>query len=117
MGDPRNLRSQQVLLLAEEERIANDVAFQITREQYLDLARRLYVRRRQIWKAFPWAKRAIGHEVGVFVDASALLFLVLFFLLGSGLFSFSLTRFLSAFSCGLNDIVVGLGASNLSKES
>jgi len=113
-----NLSPKQVLFLSKEEWIADDIAFEVTWEQNLDVPGCSDVDRWQVWKLVPLGEWVVSHEVGVLVDSSSLFFLI--GILGAVIGTFFSTIFCSFFTsfdgC-LNDVIVALGATDLAEES
>ena len=115
--DPRQLSSQVVLLLAEEEGVSVDVSFKVTREKYLNLTRGNQVLVRKVWQSFPLGEGVLGDIVSQFIDTSAA-----GLKLGVSLTLVAVTSFrgfvvFSDLSRSLNDVVVCLRAVNLTEEA
>ena len=115
--DSRDLSTQQVLFFAEEERVADDVTLQVTREQDLDLSSRLDVRWSQVWQALPGAEWVVSHEVSVLVDSCALLLLISFLFFRGWLLTAFIFGFFSTLGSSLDHIVVRLCAPNFTEET
>lgn len=111
LGNSRDLSSQVISLFSEEERICENGALQISREQYLNLSGSLNVSWSQIWKLGPLFQDAISNPVGKFVDTSAFCFLV------RGFSFCTLTTFFAAFDCTLSYIIIFLSSSDFAEET
>lgn len=67
----RKLGSQELLLLAEEKGVSEDLSFEITSEEDFGLTGHDQVFVGKIWKPFPICERVVRYIVGQFIDTCA----------------------------------------------
>lgn len=106
-----------MLLFAKEEGVDGDITLKVSMEKHFNLASCLDVRWSNIWKHLPRSERTVRYEIGILVHSSALFFLV--GVLGFSVFVIIIvtTSIFTTFNGGLSDVIVSLGASDLSKEA